>query len=127
MLLLAVVAALQLLLLIAPPSDPAQRRAFLFVAQLGLILVPWVGLASWRRSRFGTNEFDHLWLYFRNRFGLIWGQRVREQFNRAAENAGWPVYLTWRGLRRTGETTATPVALEVLETLRALLKRFEDA
>jgi hypothetical protein len=126
-LLLAAGAGAQLLLLIAPPSDPAQRQAVQFVAQLCLILVPWVARARWRRSRLGANEFDGLWLYFRNRFGLVWGQRVREQFNRSALNAGWPVYLTWRGLRRTGETLAFPPQVEVIETLRALLRRFEEA
>jgi hypothetical protein len=71
-------------------------------------------------------EFDRLWSDFRDRFGLVWGQRVREQFNRSAANADWPVYLYWQGLRLTSgaalpneETQTAMVA-----TLRALLKRF---
>jgi hypothetical protein len=126
-LVLAVGSAVHLLLLMAPEPDPGRRQAAQFVAQLCLILVPWVAVASWGRSRLGANEFDRLWLRFRNRFGLVWGQRVREQFNRSAENAGWPVYLTWRGLRRSGETATVPSTDEVVETLRALLKRFEEA
>ena len=51
------------------------------------------------RGRGRQAEIDELWLDFRDRFGLFWGQRVREQFNRSAVNAGWPVYLAWRGLR----------------------------
>jgi hypothetical protein len=71
------------------------------------------------------NEIDRLWLDFRNRFGLVWGQRLREQFNRAALNAGWSVYLAWPGLRRlvlSGPDTSRPE--DILRTLLALLKRF---
>ena len=32
---------------------------------------------------------------FRDSWGLMWSQRFREQFNRAAENAGWPITLRW--------------------------------
>src|SRR5206468_2905954 len=46
----------------------------------------WVGLARPYPPR---SEFDRMWLDFRNRYGLVWGQRVREQFNRSAINAGW--------------------------------------
>jgi hypothetical protein len=125
-LLLAAGAGVQLLLLIAPAPDAGRRQALQFVGQITLALVPWIALASWRRARPGPHEFDRLWLHFRNRFGLVWGQRVREQFNRSAENAGWPLYLTWRGLRSMGENPTAPTQAEVLETLRALLKRFEE-
>jgi len=124
-LLLAAAEAGQMLLMIVPDPEPAHRTAIQLVAELCLIGVPWIAYASWHRSSPGQNEFDRLWLRFRNRFGLVWGQRVREQFNRSAHNAGWPVHLTWRGLRRTGDA-AMPDAIAVLETLRALLKRFED-
>jgi hypothetical protein len=67
------------------------------------------------------SEFDRLWLDFRDRFGLLWGQRMREQFNRAAANAGWPVVLRWQGLR-TADGVPPPEA--TVAVLRALLKRF---
>ncbi len=87
-----------------------------------LALVPWAALGprSLRRPR---SEFDRLWLEFRDRFGLVWGQRLREQFNRSAAHAGWPVVLGWTGLRpATGG--AVPECAAQLATLRALLKRF---
>jgi hypothetical protein len=69
---------------------------------------------------------DRLWLDFRDAWGLLWGQRVREQFNRAADNAGWPVTLTWGGLR--GISGEPGVAEEkLLETLRAIVQRFVAA
>jgi hypothetical protein len=68
-------------------------------------------------------------LDFRDRFGLVWAQRVREQFNRAAANAGWPVRLYWQGLHLSaGAPLPEPaVQAEVVAALRALLKRFGPA
>jgi hypothetical protein len=86
-----------------------------------ILLCPWLGLLAWGRGPRGRNELDEMWLRFRDRYGLLWGQRVREQFNNAAGNAGWPVVLLWRGLRlEKGEATT-----EMTRTLKALLKRFE--
>ncbi len=89
-------------------------------------LVPWAGLIGWRRAAAPLAELDRLWLDFRNRFGLVWGQRVREQFNNAAVNAGWPVLLYWQGLLLTAGATPLDAATrdEIVATLRALLKRF---
>jgi hypothetical protein len=85
-------------------------------------LAPWVGLGCWRlRPRPGM-EFDRVWLEFRDRFGWLWGQRMREQFNRSAANAGWPVVLGWQGLTRIGATELPET--DLVSTLRALLKRF---
>ena len=86
-----------------------------------MLLCPWLGLLAWGRGPRGENELDRIWLRFRDRYGLLWGQRVREQFNNAAGNAGWPAVLRWRGLRLAkGEVTP-----EMTRTLKALLKRFE--
>ena len=87
-------------------------------------LAPWLALAAMRWRGTAATEFDRTWLTFRDCYGVVWGQRTREQFNRAAANAGWPLRLTWHGLQASGEGTAPDEAL-VLETLRALLKRFE--
>jgi hypothetical protein len=82
---------------------------------------PWSGLALAARRPAGS-DFDRAWLAFRDRFGLVWGQRVREQFNRAAANAGRPEELSWSGLR----AGAVPAAVgdELLSLLRAVFKRF---
>jgi hypothetical protein len=76
------------------------------------------------RGSSGT-EFDRLWLGYRDRFGFVWGQRMREQFNRAAHHAGWPVVLRWPGLRTTAPH-ARMDAVTLLATLRAVLKRFRS-
>jgi hypothetical protein len=82
--------------------------------------VGWVVVA---RAPAPAAELDRLWLAYRDRFGLVWGQRMREQFNRAAANAGWPVFLTWQGLASTGASAAPPTA-QTVATLQAVLKRF---
>jgi hypothetical protein len=89
-------------------------------------LAPWLGLLQMMRAG-PPNEFDRLWLRFRDRFGLVWGQRLREQFNRAAANAGWPVVLRWGGLRRLPGTPMPEPAVQeqIVAVLRALLTRFE--
>lgn len=99
-------------------------NGFLDEAGLWAIAVSsWIGLvcACWPRT--WRTEFDRTWLAFRDRFGLLWGQRAREQFNRAAVNAGWPVVLRWHGLE--GDMAGSgPSTVEALATLRAILKRF---
>jgi hypothetical protein len=91
-----------------------------------ILAVPWISwLCVVKRSREGS-EFDQIWLGFRDRWGLLWSQRVREQFNHAAANAGWPVKLSWRGLViEPGMDLPAPGEQErMLHTLRALLQRF---
>jgi uncharacterized membrane protein len=97
------------------------------VGPLLVAVTPWLvylQLAHWKRP---PNEFDRIWLWFRDRFGLVWSQRVREQFNRAASNAGWPVLLRWQGLRRQpgAEMPGPDVQRQIVAALRALLSRFE--
>jgi hypothetical protein len=57
----------------------------------------------------------------------MWGQRIREQFNRAAANAGWPVQLHWRGLRKVPRGAVVPAEdqVAIVQTLKEMLKRFE--
>jgi hypothetical protein len=69
------------------------------------------------------SESDRMWREFRDRWGVVWGQRVREQFNRSAANAGWPVTLTWQGFVFRGAAGPT-LQNEVRDTLTALLQRF---
>jgi hypothetical protein len=84
---------------------------------------PWAAWGGiwWRSSE--SSEFDRIWLAYRDGFGFVWGQRMREQFNRAAQHAGWPVVLGWRGLHATSDQPL-PHALELVVMLRAVLKRF---
>jgi hypothetical protein len=91
-----------------------------------IAFVPWVAWAAARSQPLAASQFDRLWLDFRNRFGFVWAQRLRDQFNRSAANNRWRVVLRWQGLRLLPGTTAPeePDQEEMLSTLRALMKRF---
>jgi hypothetical protein len=123
--LLGVVVALELIGLAGPEELARTVEPIVPRLRLGLALVPWVGLWTCWRPRLGS-ECDRLWLAFRDRFGLVWGQRLREQFNRSAFHAGWPVFLSWQGLRRKpGSAPIGPdTQASLTATLCALMKRF---
>lgn len=99
------------------------------VSVLWLTLVPWTAWVALRGQTPPAAVFDQLWLSFRDRFGLVWGQRLREQFNSSARHAGWPVVLRWQGLRLVpGQLPPTSeTQTEMLIALRALMKRFGPA
>jgi hypothetical protein len=84
-------------------------------------VAPWLALACAPRGE--PEDFNDLWRAHRDRFGFVWAQRLRDQLNRVAENAGWPVTLGWSGLRksRPGEV---PDRERLLAMLRALSTRF---
>jgi hypothetical protein len=88
-----------------------------------LAVAPWLGLATARRGATISDDFNREWLAFRDRFGVVWGLRLRDQFNRAAVNAGWGVVLDWKGLRSPEKDSAARRP-EALTGLRAVLKRF---
>jgi hypothetical protein len=117
-LLVAGACAAEMVLVFAPawwPNEAAPMiTTFLFAA------IPWLAWSCLRKHAAKLSPVDRLWLDFRDAWGLLWGQRVREQFNRAAENAGYPVTLTWSGLRGLGN--ADEAAL--VEILTAILQRF---
>jgi hypothetical protein len=103
-------------------------KDYRLVFELGwipIVFTPWVAYLSICR-RPAASEFDRLWLDFRDRFGFVWAQRLREQFNRSAANTGWPVVLRWQGLRLLpGSRGPGPASQQAMvDTLRALLKRF---
>jgi hypothetical protein len=75
-------------------------------------------MIKWRAEP--ASELDATWLRFRDSFGALWAQRTREQFNRAAANAGLTGRLRWHGLNEAPAAERE----QLLETLRALLRRF---
>jgi hypothetical protein len=117
---------LEMMELAAPENTPFFSGSMLSLSRWGLAFLPWFGYGLLWRKYPPLSEFDRLWLDFRNSFGLVWSQRLRDQFNRSAHHAGWPVFLSWSGLRRTAASGGKnmPNEVEMLATLMALMKRF---
>ena len=84
-----------------------------------LLAVPW---SAWLvRPSARLSPPDRVWWLFRHRFGFLWSERMRDQFNRAADNANLGVTLGHYGL----EEPLSDEARERAETLlAALLGRF---
>jgi hypothetical protein len=104
-----------------------RRERVLEIGWLAVACVPWVAYGSIRSREPPAAEFDRLWLDYRDRFGLVWSQRLREQFNRSAVHAGWPAVLRWPGLRLLPGASLPDAETqqEIVNTLRALMKRFK--
>jgi hypothetical protein len=122
----AVGCGVEILILVSPDEVAPNWRQVAPVSRCLLGFAPWAAYLSLRRPMPATPAFDRTWLDFRDRFGLIWSQRLREQFNRSASNASWPVYLYWQGLRRMPGTVqpSGPQQAAMTATLKALMKRF---
>jgi hypothetical protein len=115
---LAGACCLQLAQLRRPDSD--LWRAGIFLAGIS----PWLagGMALLGKK---AGECDRLWRQFRDRFGFLWGQRLREQFNSATRNAGQTFELGWTGLRKTdGSAISQFDQAQGRELLAALTQRF---
>jgi hypothetical protein len=124
-LMLAIGCGTEILLLIG--TESTQFEPGRLIALFALASVPWIAYARMRWRPVGQSEFDRAWLDFRDRFGLVWAQRLREQFNNSAAHANWPVILRWSGLR-LAPGTRHPDREEqqtMMENLRALMKRFQ--
>lgn len=117
---------LELVALVSVAGGGPERSLVLEAGWIAIVFAPWVAYTCLGRQNASASAFDRLWLDFRNRFGLVWSQRLREQFNRSAANARWPVVLRWQGLRLlTGAVrTESAASSDAIVTLRALLKRF---
>src|SRR5947209_2349257 len=96
-------------------DDVLAEKAISPAAPCCVGVAPWLAWAGlWiARPRFPA---DRSWLSYRDRYGLVWALRLREQFNRAAENGGLAARLRWRGIR--------PPEPAAEELLTSLTKRF---
>lgn len=110
----------------ARPEDAANPELDV-IGRVAVAAAPWgwLILLPFRRKR-NRSVLDATWIGFRERFGVVWSQRLREQFNHAARHAGWPVVLMWRGLRAMPGNAGMDAARvrEMEEALVALMKRF---
>lgn len=111
------------------PDWPAEARAAAWSGfSWSLAAAVWTARRRARRERpVSTAPGDALnqtWLWFRDHWGVVWGLRIAERFNKSAESARWPCRIGWFGTiaGSEGEPASTPVA--AVSTFRGLLRRF---
>ncbi len=84
----------------------------------------WMALFRSRRRPVSSDGLTRLWLWFRDHWGAVWGLRILDRFNRAAETAQWPFRLTWQGPRGLDGLTSPDIPEDAPKTLVQLLRRF---
>jgi hypothetical protein len=88
-------------------------------------LSPWLAALLGSRRRDIGDDSTQLWCSFRDRFGVVWAWRLREQFNSSSHHRKLGLALSWRGLRRTdGAPLSREDQTVAIELLRALMGRF---
>lgn len=88
----------------------------------------WVTTMAGSR-RAATSDLARLWLWFRDHWGVVWGLRVMERFNKTAELSNWAIRLAWQGpVYRDGVSPALPDTIppQAVATLMSLLRRFAE-
>jgi hypothetical protein len=120
---------------------PPSRRASLWSWYAwSLAAAAWSALRGGMLAPSGRTRLERLWFWFRDFWGVVWGLRILERFNRTAELKGWPIRLGWFGLEPAGAAAegsgtagrsalgSSVVALEDLAeaeaAFRGLIRRF---
>jgi hypothetical protein len=99
----------------------------------GLVLATaaiWFGRCALPETHRSQSAFDHVWLEFRDAYGVLWAMRVADRFNASAALYHWPVRLAWTGLREQANGASArqdvPAQLQadMQQNLKSLLWRF---
>ena len=77
--------------------------------QLGCALILGAILAAWLtpRRNVAGDPLEGVIADFRDAYGAVWGLRIIERVNAAANQYAWPIRLTWSGFVRHDGTNAT--------------------
>ena len=101
----------------AQPLGPLAPVAALGLWGTALALV----VLGWPKSRQAVYRNDQVWRDFRNQFGLLWGLRVAERFNAAAQSYGWKFRLGWWGFQFPDDATPSSFTPELQANINAVL------
>ena len=78
----------------------------------------------------GRDRLECQWIWFRDHWGVVWGLRIQDRFNRTAASSQWPIRLSWFGLTWVNGNSSVreervPDVAEA--TFRGLIRRFVDS
>jgi hypothetical protein len=102
---------------------PSRGLIWSLVPWVFVVAALWIDLLPHRTSR---SPLETLWFWFRNHWGVVWGLRVQERFNRSAEAQGWPMRLSWHEVVFQGEEPPEESLESAVITLKSLLRRFAE-
>ncbi len=107
-----------------------EHHGFLTIVFVGISAAIWManGLSRTRSTNRAANPYDanlsQTWQDFRNRFGMVWGLRVMEQFNRSAANQKLSIQLGWFGPIDECQETTPKDLTSAHELLLQVVNRF---
>lgn len=113
-----------------PPMAHAAAPETLRAA--AVLAVGIAAVAGWHAARRPLSTApgpDRVWRDFRDQFGFVWAERVRERINQSASTEQWPVRLERSGFVRRDGSPASAGDLtdqRIEHALRWLLRRFVD-
>jgi hypothetical protein len=102
-------------------------QASLMWGGLAIACVPWVAYLCLKSKSKSGSKFDRMWLSFRDRYGMVWAEGLRKQFNAGAKHSLLPVVLSWRGLRPRRGAVDPPTESQknqIVSLIRRLMQRF---
>jgi len=115
--------ALEYLSLTRPDWSSDARAAAWSGFSWCLAAAVWTAYLRAGRSR-GDDPLSTVWLWFRDHWGVVWGLRIAERFNKSAELSHWPCRLGWFGVVGASEEEAASVSDQAVSTFRGLIRRF---
>jgi len=111
---------------------PGTTRDPNLLRMLAVWCVGFAAATGWRAARHPTpanSGPDRAWRDFRDLFGIVWAQRIRDRMNERASQEQWPVRLELHGFVAPGEPADADAADDdprIERALRWLLRRFVD-
>lgn len=115
--------ALEYLSLTRPDWSSDARAAAWSGFSWSLAAAVWTAYLRAGRVR-GGDPLSSTWLWFRDHWGVVWGLRIAERFNKSAELSRWSCRLGWFGTVGASEEEAASVPEQAVPTFQGLIRRF---
>ncbi|QDT53616.1 hypothetical protein Pan44_16390 [Caulifigura coniformis] len=121
----------EILLIVSLGKDPGGANAAAYrVIAVALVMLPIASaIMNVRPRAIGPRTWNDVWNDFRDRFGIVWANRLADRVNAEARKENWDVRLQPQGFVSTTPGAAVNFSAhwrQIDHTLRWLLRRFVD-